>query len=76
MVINACHIKGFWCNQEYVATLHYTSLSPAGGNTVEHRAHDRKVVGSNLAGGVFQWTELEENNKGPVVYGAVYGPGT
>ena len=34
--------------------------SPAGGNTVERRAHDRKVVGSNLTGGVFQWAELEE----------------
>ena len=35
-------------------------LSPAGGNTVERRAHDRKVVGSNLARVVIQWTELEE----------------
>ena len=37
-------------------------VSPAGGNTVEHRAHDQKVVGSNLAGGVFQWTELPPND--------------
>ena len=29
--------------------------SPAGGNMVERRARDRKVVGSNLAGGVSQW---------------------
>ena len=34
--------------------------SPAGGNTVERRTHDRKAVGSNLAGGVFQWAELED----------------
>ena len=51
-------------------------LSPTVGNMVQYRAHDRKFVGSNFARGVFQWAELEENNEGPVVYGAVYGPGT
>ena len=50
--------------------------SPAGGNTVERRAHDRKVVGSNLAGEYSSELNCKKNNKGPVVYGAVYGPGT
>ena len=50
--------------------------SLASGNTVEHQTHDRKVVGSNLAGGICQWAELDEKIEGPVVYGTVYGPGT
>ena len=37
------------------------NMIPTGVNTVERWAHDQKVVGLNLAGGVFQWAELEDN---------------